>query len=1161
MDIPIPQALPQLSRTLRRKGVSVLRRLLVLTVASFATLPPLAFSQDAAATAPEQDKTAEQDKAAGSNESESQDTATADERIAAIGKTITDLESSNLSDEDKQTVTTLYQEAIREWESVRDATSEARRHEGQTANAAVNLEAGKQDRETETAVETRGVPKEVSLLELEQLLQERQKELDVALQEKKEHDADVENRLLRREAIPGELKQQRDRLTEITEQLKLAPPNGELPEITTARRETLESRRRRVEAGIRVLENEETLYEAERLLLPVTSDVLTTRVKRLQFEFDALQDAANNRRKNEALSRLENARYFLRTYREHPNPRVSKIAKENVELAEAGLALSRQLSEATANVQQTDVATERIRNSYSRLERRANQGSAALAILMGREKTKLPDIYRHRQQMKKRQRDAAVAQDTIYKLQERREELTGAIDRPGPPTNSQTQTDQDNQDGEANGDQSDDAVLLLTMQQRDLIDENTALADRLFETLVNASYAEQQLIDQATQVRNFIDERILWLRSDEVIGVAEMRNVGKASRWLTRIDRWKSWSGNFGVNMRLAPVTWSAVGILFIGVFAIRPRMRRRLDGLGRDASRGNCVSILPTVKATGLTVVLAGIIPAVFATLGWFCLATFGVKDSEFIRSIGAGLLTSAAVLWMLDTFRTCCRAKGLGPSHFFWASRINAIVRNTLKWYLIPAVVLSALVAIYQLQGIDAHRGSVGRLVFILLMALTFIAIRQIIHPAVGIFSEYLQRYNRGWFSQLRWLWHPLILAIPVALAGLAAIGYFYTAWQLSLRLYGTVLIVLCSQLSGSLLFRWVLVNRRRLTVAMHRERIAREKTRIDPDVAEPELDLIQINVQTQRLIRSGLLCATAILIVGVWADVLPAFRALDRVIMWHTSSSVAGELVGISVADFAIAGLVFVMMLIAAKNLPGLLEIAVLQHLPIDSAIRYAITTMGRYAIITCGVIATASLLGIAWENIQWLVAAMGVGLGFGLQEVVANFVCGVILMFERPIRVGDIITLGDVTGKISRIRIRATTLIDWDGKELIVPNKDLITGRLLNWTLTDSRNRVVIEIGIAYGSDVGQARQLMLDVAAAHREVLADPAPSVTFESFGDSALTLVLRAFLETLDNRLGTIHELNESLHNGLNEAGIEIAFPHRDLNIRSMPPLRIEST
>jgi potassium efflux system protein len=187
-------------------------------------------------------------------------------------------------------------------------------------------------------------------------------------------------------------------------------------------------------------------------------------------------------------------------------------------------------------------------------------------------------------------------------------------------------------------------------------------------------------------------------------------------------------------------------------------------------------------------------------------------------------------------------------------------------------------------------------------------------------------------------------------------------------------------------------------------------------------------------------------------------------------------------------------------------------------------------------------------------------MGVGLGFGLQEVVANFVCGVILMFERPIRVGDIITLGDVTGKVSRIRIRATTLIDWDGKELVVPNKDLITGRLLNWTLTDSRNRVVIEIGIAYGSDVGQARQLILSVAAAHPEVLSDPSPSVTFESFGESALTMVLRAFLGSLDNRLSTIHELNEALHRQLNDAGIEIAFPHRDLNIRSLPPLQIES-
>ena len=181
-------------------------------------------------------------------------------------------------------------------------------------------------------------------------------------------------------------------------------------------------------------------------------------------------------------------------------------------------------------------------------------------------------------------------------------------------------------------------------------------------------------------------------------------------------------------------------------------------------------------------------------------------------------------------------------------------------------------------------------------------------------------------------------------------------------------------------------------------------------------------------------------------------------------------------------------------------------------------------------------------------------MTVGLAFGLQEVFANFVCGLILLFERPIRVGDIITLGDTTGRVTNIRIRATTVTNWDRKELIVPNKDLITGRLLNWTLSDTTNRIVIPVGVAYKSDPEKTRDILASVLQEHSNVLDDPAPNVTFEGFGDSTLNFVIRAYLASMDNRLSTIHELHSTIHRRLGEMGIEIAFPQRDINVRHLP-------
>jgi potassium efflux system protein len=134
------------------------------------------------------------------------------------------------------------------------------------------------------------------------------------------------------------------------------------------------------------------------------------------------------------------------------------------------------------------------------------------------------------------------------------------------------------------------------------------------------------------------------------------------------------------------------------------------------------------------------------------------------------------------------------------------------------------------------------------------------------------------------------------------------------------------------------------------------------------------------------------------------------------------------------------------------------------------------------------------------------------------------------------------------------MRATVLRNWDHQELIVPNKEFVTTKLLNWTLSNSTNRVVINVGIAYGSDIERARTLLLQIVDEHPNVLEDPVPSVTFEQFGDSTLNFVVRCYLPQLDGRLGTIHELHTEIHARLHAAGIEIAFPQRDLHLRTVP-------
>jgi potassium efflux system protein len=191
-------------------------------------------------------------------------------------------------------------------------------------------------------------------------------------------------------------------------------------------------------------------------------------------------------------------------------------------------------------------------------------------------------------------------------------------------------------------------------------------------------------------------------------------------------------------------------------------------------------------------------------------------------------------------------------------------------------------------------------------------------------------------------------------------------------------------------------------------------------------------------------------------------------------------------------------------------------------------------------------------VDWTKFGWIAAGLSVGLGFGLQEVVANLVCGLLLLFESPIRLGDTVTVEGTTGTVTKIGIRATTITNWDRQECVVPNKNLITGTILNWTLTASVNRIAIPVGVAYGTDTEKARQILLDVAADHPWVVDEPAPMATFDEFADSSLTLRLLAYIHGVENRRRTITELHAEIDKRFATAGIEIAFPQQDLHLRS---------
>ncbi|MEZ4432940.1 MAG: mechanosensitive ion channel [bacterium] len=288
-------------------------------------------------------------------------------------------------------------------------------------------------------------------------------------------------------------------------------------------------------------------------------------------------------------------------------------------------------------------------------------------------------------------------------------------------------------------------------------------------------------------------------------------------------------------------------------------------------------------------------------------------------------------------------------------------------------------------------------------------------------------------------------------------------------------------------------------------------------------------------------------------IWDVDRRALAFLDGISLYTMGSG--AEAVAVTLADVVRVILVGVIIGLVLKWLPGLFDFVFFRYIDVEPGVRYAIVTIARYAFFFIGVLVAFDAVHLDLTKLGWLVAAVGVGLGFGLQEIVANFVSGIILLLERPIRIGDWITIGSIEGAVQTINIRATSILTLDRQEIIVPNKDLITTNVINWTRGDRVVRLKVPIGVAYGSDVDRVRKILLDVAKNDSRVLPAPPPTALLLAHGDSSLDFELRVHYENPAQRFPLLGALNAAINRALAEAGVEIPFPQRDIHIRSGLP------
>ena len=280
-------------------------------------------------------------------------------------------------------------------------------------------------------------------------------------------------------------------------------------------------------------------------------------------------------------------------------------------------------------------------------------------------------------------------------------------------------------------------------------------------------------------------------------------------------------------------------------------------------------------------------------------------------------------------------------------------------------------------------------------------------------------------------------------------------------------------------------------------------------------------------------------------VWDDILDSWNAL-------MDTSLPLPEIEITLGNILASVVVFLGSILLSHFIQFVLKEDIYPRVGVHPGRAISISTLTRYAMLIIGFVLATAALGFDANRFTLLAGAFGVGIGFGLQTIVNNFISGIILLTEQPVQVGDAIAMGEIVGEIQRIGIRSSTVRTWQGAEVIIPNADLISQQVTNWTRSDRRRRVEIDVGVAYGTNPHQVLEILLGVVGEVEGILEEPSPNIIFVGFGESSLDFQVRAWTDEFDQFTRVKSSLGICIVDALKEAGIEIPFPQRDLHLRS---------
>ena len=873
-------------------------------------------------------------------------------------------------------------------------------------------------------------------------------------------------------------------------------------------------------------------------------ELLNARVQALQKQIAAIQDVINQKNLAKTQNQVEQAQQQSQNVEQ--NPLIQKELNLNAQLSQYLL----EQTEKTNTLTQDELRMRNVLDNLTQTQRTideqisALQGTLVLSRIIQQQKQKLPTNL-NIQGLSKQIADLRVQ---IFDITQKRNELY----------------DIDAYISKIEQDENKSFTPAEKTQLTNLLTERRKVGSDLIKSLnnqlnlaISLELTQQQITQISDQIQSKLDQQSFWVKSNNPINLdwfkklpmslkAQFDGIGKKIGFPTNFDN--------------LPYLLTYVFILFvIGglIFKFKESIKQRLAVINGEINTLRSDSQWHTPLALFYTALLS-----LSGTL-WF-LATCQLLGFFFVKNpqeFWEWSLSMAGYWWFFSFILAILRPNGILVYHFGFTKESAASLQDVTKRIIVSVVLLLNTSIFSNVMDTGLANDVLGEIntIVALLFCIVIIAPR-FIRTEKSLSSTTTDKRDRTIFKIVR----ILLQLVPVILIALIALGYYYTALNLITHIINTYIAWVVWSLVRHTIYRGITVASRRLAYRRLQEKRQQKQqdssdTSASDDVVvitEQEEGLALNEVRSQLLRFADLFIWTALFAIFyyVWSDLVTVVSYLRDITLWQqTSTTEAGVVTEtISLFNLIVALIIVVITYILVRNIPGILEVLIFSRVKLSPGTPYTITKLLTYILVAVGGAWAFSTLGMSWSKLQWLFAALSVGLGFGVQEIFANFVSGIILLFERPIRVGDTVTINGVTGTVAKFRIRAITMIDPDRKEVIVPNKSFVTGQVINWALSNTVTRLVVSVGVAYGSDLDLVKRLLLQAAHEQPSVLKDPEPRALFLTFGASTLDHELRVYVGQVSERNDTLDALNRRVNELFAENNIDIAFNQLDIFIKN---------